>query len=107
MTERSLFWHYPLYLVGPGLKVKVPESGRYSWRGFPSSTIVRGRYKLIEYHETNQIELYDLEADPSESHNIAEEKSELAQTLARQLGSWQDMVEAPISTVPNPECILP
>jgi len=42
--DRNLFWHYPLYLNGRGLAFKTPD-GTSSWRGFPSTSLVRGKYK--------------------------------------------------------------
>ncbi|RMF37735.1 MAG: hypothetical protein D6753_17085, partial [Planctomycetota bacterium] len=51
IAERSIFWHYPLYLQGRGLTIDLPDGGRYSWRGFPSTSMRRGDWKLIEFHE--------------------------------------------------------
>ncbi|MEM0925349.1 MAG: sulfatase [Planctomycetota bacterium] len=51
IPERSIFWHYPLYLQGRGLEVSLGGGKTYSWRGFPSTSVRRGRFKLIEFHE--------------------------------------------------------
>jgi arylsulfatase A-like enzyme len=53
--------------------------------GLPPHTAIRThRYKLIEY-ETGERELYDLEADPYELENIAEQKPELEAELHTKL----------------------
>jgi arylsulfatase A-like enzyme len=102
IEERSLFWHYPLYLRGPGLDIEVPD-GTYSWRGFPSTSIRRGDYKLIEFHEDGNIALYNLKQDLGEQNNLAADMPELAQKLHKELNDWQAETKAPISTTPNPE----
>ncbi|OUW19080.1 MAG: N-acetylgalactosamine-6-sulfatase [Opitutales bacterium TMED158] len=49
-----------------------------------------GRYKLV-IHDRNEFkrELFDLEKDPGEKKDIAEQKPELVRTLEAQLRSWQ------------------
>lgn len=72
--ERALFWNYPHVwgLEGPGIE--------------PSATIRRGRYKLIYFYENGAMELYDLVEDISEEHNLATQKSDVVQALAKELG---------------------
>ena len=103
--ERSLFWHYPLYLSGRGLEIKTPD-GKYSWRGFPSTSIVRGNYKMIHFLEDDIYALYDLSNDESEENNIINEMPELASKLKKEITAWQKKVKAPMPASPNPECIL-
>lgn len=105
IKERSLFWHYPLYLTGLGLEIKTPE-GAYSWRGFPSTSLVRGKYKMIQFLEDQSFALYDLSKDPGEQNNIIDAMPELASQLKKQIRGWQKEVKAPIPSVPNPECVL-
>jgi arylsulfatase A-like enzyme len=45
-------------------------------------SIIRGRYKLIETRPGG-IELYDLESDPGERRNLADERGELSEELLR------------------------
>lgn len=104
---RSIYWHYPLYLAGKGLDINLPDGGTYSWRGFPSTSIRRGDWKLIEFHEDNSVALYNLKDDPSEQNNLAESKTEIASRLHRELDQWQADTKAPIPTESNPECELP
>ena len=56
LTRRAVYWHYPHY-HGSGHR--------------PSGAIRSGRYKLIEFFEDDTVELYDLEADLSETNNLA------------------------------------
>ncbi len=105
IKERSLFWHYPLYLYGRGLDIETPD-GKYSWRGFPSTSLVRGKYKMINFLEDQSFALYDLSKDVGEQHNIIEAMPELASQLKREIRAWQKSVKAPIPTIPNPECVL-
>jgi len=105
IKERSLFWHYPLYLSGLGLEINTPE-GTYSWRGFPSTSLVRGKYKMINFLEDKSFALYDLSKDVGERNNIIDAMPELASQLKKELKAWQRKVKAPIPTTPNPECVL-
>ncbi len=106
IAERSIFWHYPLYLDGDGLTISTPEGKTYSWRGFPATSLRRGRWKMIEFHESDTAALYDLESDPGERRDLAGEKPELAAKLRAELDAWQAATAAPVPTIPNPECVL-
>ena len=99
-------WHYPLYLRGRGLEIQVPGGTSYSWRGFPSTSMRRGKWKLIEFHEDNTVALYDLAEDPGETQNVATELPALTASLRAELDAWQEATNAPIPTIPNPECVL-
>ena len=51
------------------------------------------RYKLIlarsvDFYGSPERELYDRVADPAETHNLAEEKSEIADALTAELEEW-------------------
>lgn len=107
IAERAIFWHYPLYLQGIGLTISLPDGRKYSWRGFPSTAMRRGKWKLIEFHETDTVALYDLQHDPGERKNLARKYPEIAARLRAELDAWQDATHAPVPTIPNPECILP
>lgn len=107
IPERPIFWFYPLYLSGPGFTVNLPDGKTYSWRGVPSTSLRRGDYKLLELHEDNSIELYNIKDDPEESTNLVKVLPELAQRMRAELDAWQAATKAPVPDVPNPECILP
>lgn len=105
IEDRNLFWHYPLYLTGLGLKFKTP-SGTASWRGFPSTSLVRGKYKMIQFLEDKSFALYDLSKDPSEANNIIDTMREFASQLKKEIMNWQIKVDAPVPSTLNPEYIL-
>ncbi|WP_163379757.1 sulfatase [Cyclobacterium sp. SYSU L10401] len=79
IEERPLIWHYPHY-------------GNQG--GEPSSIIRRGEWKLIHYYEDGREELYNLEEDLEENHDVAAENSELAGRLSEQLFAYLDEVGA-------------
>ena len=107
IPERSIFWHYPLYLSGRrGFRIDLPDGGTYIWRGVPSTSMRRGDYKLIHFHEDNSIALYNLKDDPGETKNLANTMSKLSAKLHAELNKWQKDTKAPISTIVNPEYVL-
>lgn len=74
IPERPIFWHYPHY-------------GNQG--GTPGSSVVLGKYKLIEFFEDGRCELYDIEADLSEQNNIAARHPEKTAELRALLHNWQ------------------
>ena len=79
MPERPIFWHYPHY-SGHG--------------GTPGASVILGRYKLIQFFEEMEVELYDLIDDVSESHNLVDEMPEKASEMLKMLHDWQSSIEA-------------
>jgi arylsulfatase A-like enzyme len=84
--DRDLFWHFPCY------------TGRFG----PGSAIRSGDCKLIEHFEDGRIELFDLAADPNESHDLSRSDPERTRKLLARLHAWQDATGAPRPTAPNP-----
>ncbi len=82
-AERTLFWHFPHY---------SPQ------RGLPGAVALQGRYKLIEWYETRQKELFDLAADEGEQNNIATQKPDIVKSLHAQLNNWRKSVNAQMPT---------
>jgi len=81
LQERMLCWHYPHYHRGSGMK--------------PASAIRIGRYKLIEWHEgylsgEQAWELYDLETDPGEQHDLSGEQPERLESMIKELHQWRN-----------------
>jgi len=103
IPERSIFWHYPMYLSGRGFTINLTGGGTYSWRGVPSTSMRRGDYKLLHLHEDDSILLYNLKDDPGETKNLVKTRPELAEKLNAELKKWQKDTKAPIPTLPNPE----
>jgi arylsulfatase A-like enzyme len=79
LAERALYWDYPHY-------------GNQG--GAPGSAIREGKWKLIEWREDDSLELFDLEADPGEQHNLAKKEPELAERLRVKLEKWRKDVGA-------------
>ena len=80
--ERALFWHFPNNWgpTGPGIGA--------------SSTIRLGKWKLIYYHEDQRFELFDLEADIGEQHNLAAREPDQVNALAKELSDYLISVNA-------------
>lgn len=100
IPERTLFWHFPVYLQKySGVD---DESHDPLFRTRPGSSLRQGKWKLHEYFEDGRIELYDLEADVGERKNIAASHPEKVAELHRLLKEWRNETNAPEPTGPNP-----
>lgn len=99
--ERSLYWHFPIYLQA--YKVKDNENRDSLFRTRPGSVIRKGNWKLHYYFEDDGVELYNLEADIAESKNLAIENPEKTEELLFLLKDWWKMTNAPIPAERNPE----
>ena len=89
-SERSLFWHFPNNWGprGPGIGA--------------SSTIRKGSWKLIYYHDPkskNRYELFNLREDPGEAKNLAGSDPELRGRLARELADYLKSVDATMPVI--------
>jgi arylsulfatase A-like enzyme len=87
MKERPIFWHYPHY----------SNQG-----GKPGAAVRLGKYKLIEFFEDNEVELYDLESDIGEQIDLSSEMPEKTKELLEILHKWQKEMDARMMD-PNPE----
>ncbi|WP_235941029.1 sulfatase [Cyclobacterium roseum] len=79
IEERPLIWHYPHY-------------GNQG--GEPSSIIRLGEWKLIHYYEDGREELYNLDQDLEENHDVAADHVELVAELSNQLFDYLEEVGA-------------
>ncbi len=100
-SQRALFWHFPAYLQAS--KMEGRESRDPQFRTRPCSIIRQGKWKLHQYFEDNGLELYDLESDPGEQHNLAGQRRDVRDRLLKQLQQWQESIDAPIPDQPNPK----
>ncbi|MGS2722619.1 sulfatase [Porticoccus sp. GXU_MW_L64] len=98
-ADRPLYWHFPAYLQA----YKGKGDGGNIWRTTPAGAIRMGRYKMIEWFESGEVELYDLEADIGESQNISTSMPDVTASLLAQMRSWRERVNAPVPVVVNPE----
>ncbi|MDA9660436.1 sulfatase [Flavobacteriaceae bacterium] len=101
VEERSLFWHFPIYLQG--YNIKDNENRDSLFRTRPGSIIRKGDWKLHYYFEDNGIELYNLKKDVGEKNNLSNSETDKAAELIDDLQSWWEKTNAPIPTESNPD----
>ena len=85
-----IYWHFPGYLEG--------RSDAAAWRTTPAGALRIGRYKVIEFFETGEIELYNLEEDISEENNLITLMPEKAAEMQAELRHWRERTNAPMPT---------
>lgn len=74
-----IYWHFP-HFTGQG--------------GRPAGALRCGRWKLVENLETNACELYDLENDQAETHNLIDVYPQRVQEMWDRLQAWRKKVQA-------------
>ncbi len=79
LPRRPLFWHYPHY-------------GNQG--GAPGGAVRLGDYKLIEWYEDGELELYNLKEDVGEENDLADERPRLVRRLRGMLEEWRKEVGA-------------
>lgn len=79
LQDRSLFWH-------------VASQFHHG----TCSVIQKNGFKLIQFLQNGSFELYDLNNDPSESHNLAAQNPEIAQRLLSELVAWRKNNNVPL-----------
>ncbi len=85
LAREGIFWHYP----------------HYSNQGStPAAAVVDGPWKLIRFFEDDRLELYHLDTDVSEQHNLADARPDIVNRLHGLLAAWQQEVEA---LIPEPD----
>ena len=78
LENRALFWHYPHYYLTTT----------------PVSAVREGNWKLMEFLEDGHVELYDLNSDPGEKHNLTNDEPIKSKYLLEKLHNWKDKVDA-------------
>lgn len=99
--ERTLYWHFPIYLQA--YDVDNNENRDPLFRTRPGSVVRNGNWKLHYYFEDKEMELYNLKDDIAEQHNLVLENPEKAEELLEQLRLWWANTEAPIPSTLNPD----
>ncbi|MBN3581406.1 sulfatase [Algoriphagus aestuarii] len=100
MEERALFWHFPIYLEA--YQYGQGETRDSLFRTRPGSAMRLGNWKLHYYFENNEVELFDLENDLSEKHDLSTQLPEKTQELLNQMKAWWSSTSAPIPQTLNP-----
>lgn len=85
--DRDLFWHYPHYHAG--------GDGPYS-------AIRSGKFRLVEFHEDDSVQLYDLSSDLGEQTDLSSVMPDKAAELRGKLHRWRESIDAQMPT-PNPD----
>lgn len=103
-SERAMYFHFPLYLGGGDQDQVLPvyRGEANYWRAVPSTTMIKGDYKLIYYYEYDRYELFNLAEDVSESRDLAEVEVARAQEMLAAMRAWVSDTEAPVPARPNP-----
>ncbi|MDH4239097.1 MAG: sulfatase [Phycisphaerae bacterium] len=83
LARSTLYWHYPL---------KKP----HFLGGRSSGAIRQSDFKLIEFFDNGEVELYNLTEDIAEKNNLAEKLPNKAAELQKRLKSWRRDVGAQI-----------
>ena len=94
LKERPLFWHFPCYLQGYRKEAKEQRDSFFRTR--PCGVIRKGDWKLIQYFEDNDYELFNLHDDIGETKNLFSSHPEKLDELKQQLSQWQKETGAPI-----------
>ncbi|HUW18832.1 MAG TPA: sulfatase-like hydrolase/transferase [Sedimentisphaerales bacterium] len=84
LDRDALYWHYPHY---------HPQNPRG-----PFGAIRKGDWKLIEYYEDMDVELYNIGKDLGEKVNLAETNPAKANELRDMLHAWRASVGAQMPT---------
>lgn len=84
IERETLYFHYPHYYHAPV--------------STPASAIRDGDWKLIQFYEDQHVELFNLQADPSEQHDLAANKPEKSRALRQKLQTWLTAVDANLPT---------
>ena len=90
LPRQTLYWHYPL-----------PQP--HFLGGKSAGAIRDGDYKLIEFYDTKEVELYDLSKDAAEAKDLAKEMPDKAKELLGKLTAWRKQVDAEMIAPVPPE----
>jgi len=84
LKRDALYWHYPHYHPGGAT---------------PYGAIREGDWRLVEFFEDNRVELYQLDEDLGETHDLATSRPEKAAALTQKLHDWRARVGAQMPEV--------
>lgn len=97
--NRPLFWHFPAYLQS----YQVTDEQRDPlFRSRPCSIVRSGDWKLHQYFESGDLELYNLHDDIGETKNLSKTHADKAMEFKLLLEQWRLAVSAPVPVKANP-----
>ncbi len=85
LQREAIFFHYPNYA--------------FHGQNRLGGAIRQGDYKLIEFYDDGSVELYNLDNDIGEQHDLAPQEPELAAAMKAELDRW---LEASGARMPTP-----
>lgn len=101
LEQRPLYWHFPIYLES--FAGRKDDARDLLFRTRPGAIIRYGDWKLHQYFEDGDLELYNLQTDIGERNNLAQSHPDKVKELLLLLTQWQRRTDAPIPTKRNPE----
>jgi arylsulfatase A-like enzyme len=90
LNREAIYWHFPHY----------SNHGMQS----PGGAVRAGKYKLLEYYENGTVQLFDLEKDLQELHDVSKENPAKVKELLAMLHAWRLSVGAKMMQ-PNPDYV--
>ena len=97
---RPIYWHFPAYLQS----YQVWDEQRDPlFRSRPCGIIRKGKWKLHEYFESGDLELFNLETDIGESKNVHETYEDKTNELLADMKNWRRRINAPVPQAANPK----
>ena len=105
MSQTNLLQSITSVATGENKPIFLPQAELY-WENEAFRALRKGKYKLIQKKSLltpSYVQLYDLEADPSEANNIAEDKAEDLKTLIE----LADSLHINIPSHPSPFDLAP
>ena len=114
LKREAIFWHFPGYLSQPVTRGRELDV-RTGFRSRPVSVIRKGDWKLHLFYEewvldggreklatNHSVELYNLKEDIGERVDLSRTNIAKRDDLLNDLLAWQESINAPIPTQPNP-----
>ena len=98
LNRDAIYWHFPCYL-------QPYSKSQGLWRTTPAGAIRRGDWKLIEFFEDGQLELYNIAQDIGETRNLSQSRPDKVQELHAAMLAWRERVQAPVPTKRNPKYV--
>ncbi len=97
LPRQNLFWYFPAYIAG-----MTEDANDRVFQQRPAAVIRQGDWKLIQYLDSDAVELYNLVNDVGERNNVAEQNLQIRNALQTSLNQWLAEMEAPLPLEPNP-----
>jgi len=101
LQRDAIYFHFPAYLQGYR-GGEMAEAQRPPWRATPCGAIRASDWKLIEYFETGDLELFNLKEDAGEQNDLSKAMPEKTRSLHAMMRTWREQTNAPVPAQKNP-----